>query len=242
MSDAQLERREHWRRWHMGELTPSRPSLAQEHPREFRVQPQLRELRETARAQAHREGYAAGLAQGRDEGYEQGLVEGREAGKTEWDSRRRELLEPLVALADNLKHALAQLDTDIGEQLTDVTLAAARQLAGEALDAHPEYVLERIRGLLRDEPIFSGTPRLWLHPDDLALIDDELADELQAAGWKPQPDPQLERGDCHLTGPEGELSATREQRWQSLLARARRTDGPHSEPTAPPATPEAAPP
>jgi flagellar assembly protein FliH len=45
---------------------------------------------------------------------------------------------------------------------------------------------------------------------------------LEAADWRAQPDDTVERGGCRITGPEGELNATREARWQALLARARR--------------------
>ncbi|HET7223002.1 MAG TPA: flagellar assembly protein FliH [Rhodanobacteraceae bacterium] len=211
----------------MGEF--AQPAAAQtgrkrngEHERAFQQQSELRALREQTRAAAHQEGYAVGFAEGREKGFQQGLEQGREAGERELAERRRELVAPLAALIEGLREALDQLDTDIGDSLADVALAAGRQLAGDALQAKPEQIRTLIRELLREEPLFSSQPRLRLHPDDLALVDTQLADELGAAGWKTQADPTLERGGCRVTGPEGELNATREVRWQALLARTRR--------------------
>lgn len=190
--------------------------------RAFRQQAELRALREKTHAAAQQEGYAAGFAEGREKGYAEGLQAGRETGERELAERRQQLVEPLAALIDGLREALDQLDTDIGDSLADVALAAGRQLAGDALQAKPEQIRTLIRELLREEPLFSGQPCLRLHPDDLALVDAQLADELGGAGWKTQADASLERGGCRVWGPEGELNATREVRWQALLARARR--------------------
>jgi flagellar assembly protein FliH len=228
MSDGATEHPQAWRPWRMDELAP--PAAAGQtgskrdagDDRVLKQQSELRALREQTRAAAHREGYAAGFAEGREKGCQEGLQQGRAAGERELAERRRELVESLTALIEGLHTALDQLDTDIGDSLADVALAAGRQLAGDALQAKPEQIRTLIRKLLREEPLFSGQPCLLLHPDDLALVDAQLADELGAAGWKTQGDPALERGGCRVTGPEGELNATREVRWQALLARARR--------------------
>jgi len=229
MSDGASEHSKSWRPWRMEELAPpaadvhahgKSPTGRDAH--DFHQQSELRALREKTRETARQEGYAAGLTEGRDQGYAEGLQAGREAGERELAERRRELVEPLAALINGLREALDQLDTDIGDSLADVALAAGRQLAGDTLQAKPEQIRVLIRELLREEPLFSGQPCLRLHPDDLALVDMQLADELGAAGWKTQADSSLERGGCRVTGPEGELNATREVRWQALLARARR--------------------
>ncbi|HKZ11645.1 MAG TPA: flagellar assembly protein FliH [Rhodanobacteraceae bacterium] len=228
MSDGASDSTKSWQPWRMGELAEAaiaEAAHAGRNPvdeRAFQQQSELRALREKTRAAAHQEGYTTGFAEGREEGYAEGLQASREAGERELAERRRELVEPLVALVNGLREALEQLDTDIGDSLADVALATGRQLAGDALQAKPEQIRTLIRDLLREEPLFSGQPCLRLHPDDLALVDSQLADELGATGWKVQADATLERGGCRVTGPEGELNATREVRWQALLARARR--------------------
>jgi flagellar assembly protein FliH len=94
-------------------------------------------------------------------------------------------------------------------------------LAGEALAANPAQVVDLVRGLLHSEPPMLGKPRLWLHPLDHELVREYLGQELQAAGWVLQPDDQVSRGGCRVTGANGELDATWESRWQAVRQRVR---------------------
>lgn len=213
-----------WRAWRMDEI----PARAEPRGRaaarnESRAVPKDQpDPYAAAREAAQREGHTAGFAEGRAAGYADGFAQGRADGERAFDERRRQLLEPLVPLAEGLRAALDQLDAELADALVDVALAAGHKLAGDALDAHPEQVRALIAELLHAEPLFSGEIRLRVHPDDAALIDATLAGQLDAVGWKVKPDAAIERGGCRLTGPEGELNATRETRWLALLARVRR--------------------
>lgn len=188
------------------------------------------QLRDTARKAGHQEGYQAGHQEGHREGYqagldegrEQGLEQGREIARQQFEDQRRELLAPLAPLADQLRQALIRLDGDIADTLVDLALATGRQLADDSLAAHPEQVRTLIQRLLHEEALFSGKLNLWLHPDDLSLIDEPLTSVLHNAGWATRSDATLSRGGCRVTSAEGELDATRESRWQALLARTRR--------------------
>ena len=117
----------------------------------------------------------------------------------------QEALAPLAALVDEFRSALADLDHAIAEDLVDLALATGRQLAGDALREEPAEILNLVRTLIHEEPALNGKTRLWLHPDDLALVEQELHAEFHAAGWKLHPDDQLSRGGCRVTSPSGEL-------------------------------------
>jgi len=214
MSDAYS-----WRRWRMDELGGDADAGQR---RAARFEAELRALREEAREQARREGWQSGFDSGREEGLAQGLEEGRLAAAEESERQRRELLEPLAGLAGEFSGALARLDEEMAADLAELALAVGGQLAGEALEAHPQQVAELVRTLLREEPTFNGGSRLWLHPQDLPLVEAELERELAASGWQARPDPRLSRGGCRVTGPSGELDASRETRWQQLQERVRR--------------------
>ena len=218
-----------WRRWRMGELDSARdPGAARpaavdaEQRKAFQHQAELQALRNEAREEARREGHREGFEAGRQEGHAQGLEEGRRAGEHETARQRREALAPLAALVDEFRLALADLDHAIAEDLVDLALATGRQLAGDALREEPAEILNLVRTLIHEEPALNGKTRLWLHPDDLALVEQELHAEFHAAGWKLHPDDQLSRGGCRVTSPSGELDATLESRWENLAARVRR--------------------
>lgn len=187
----------------------------------FRRNAELQALREQARQQAREQGYREGFAEAREAGYAAGLEEGRRQGELELQQQLQQTLQPLQGLAAQFSAALAQLDEQIAAQLVDLALVTGRQLAGEALEAHPEQILEIVRELLHSEPALSGQPRLWLHPADLLLVKAHLGAELEAAGWRLQPDGEISRGGCRASAASGELDASRERRWETLVAQIR---------------------
>lgn len=219
-----------WRRWQMDELgAPERARHQRERSRQeairqqaFQRNAELEALREKARQEAFEAGYQEGLEQGKQDGYEQGLSEGRTTGEQEMQRQTHQALQPLLPLAERFREALDSLDDEIAERLVDLALTAGRQLAGEALEAHPETILDIVRELLHVEPALSGRPRLWLHPADLALVKAHLGAEFDAAGWQLQPDDLILRGGCRATSASGELDATLETRWEAVAAQVRR--------------------
>lgn len=221
---------EQWRPWQMDELGRSQEGLpeAQDqriealHRQTARHEAELQALREKARQEASRQGYNEGFAAGKTEGYAHGLEEGRQAGEQELQQQIREALEPLLALSHNFTQALEQLDGQIAEQLVDLALATARQLAGDALKAEPQQILSVVRGLLHSEPALTGQPCLWLNPADLPLVKTHLGDELDAAGWQLQPDARIARGGCRASSANSELDATWEARWAEITRQVRK--------------------
>ncbi|TDR56113.1 flagellar assembly protein FliH [Halomonas ventosae] len=226
-----------WRRWEMEALSlPERRRAqaeaeiqARDAARQAQADEHLRQARERALAeeqeQARRAGYEAGFAQGQEEGHRegmaQGLAEARETAHKELERELREALSPVADLADSFRQALARLDEEVANRLVTLALTVGRKLAGEALQASPEQVLESVRALLHAEPEPLGHPRLWLHPEDLGLVEEVLGAELEAAGWTLQPDDAISRGGCRVTSRSGELDATLETRWESIRAQVR---------------------
>lgn len=220
-----------WRRWQMGELRRPAPAARPEHEEasrqareaEARRQQQaLDALREQVRREAREEGLREGREEGRREGHAQGLEEGRRLAEEELEQRIEETLSPMAPLARRFGEAIETLDEAVAEELVELALATGRQLAGDALKARPRQVLELVRALLHTEPPLIGQQRLWLHPLDHRLVAKHLGDELEAAGWRLQPDDQLSRGGCRVTSANGELDATWETRWQAIQDQVRR--------------------
>lgn len=231
-SPSHPEQSASWRRWQMGELQAesrrseaewaAKPAEDAARQERFRRQTELKALRDKTLREAHEEGFKAGFEEGRAQGQAQGLEEGRNEAERELKQRTREVLEPLKPLAEQFAEALAVLDEEVANELVELALATGRQLAGEAMKARPRQVLELVRALLHTDPPLTGQQRLWLHPQDHKLVEEHLGQELAAAGWKLQPDDQLNRGGCRVTSASGELDATWESRWQTVKAQVRR--------------------
>lgn len=216
-----------WQPWRMAVLpseAPPTPDLDEaqaeaQRKHAFQRKLELQARRDKVRQEAQRQGHEAGFAAGQAEGYAQGLEQGRLAGEASLQEQIHATLEPLRALCENFDQALRQLDGQLLAQLTEVALAAARQIAGEALQAQPQQVLHRVQALLQHEPALTGKPRLWLHADDLPLVRDALGEPLEAAGWSLLADSALARGGCRVSSASGELDASLETAWAGIRSR-----------------------
>ncbi len=124
----------------------------------------------------------------------------------------------LLALAQALPAALRSAERELAGSVLALALDLGRQLAGAALKVDPDCVLAVVRDLLGSEPELSGAPRLLLHPDDAALVREQLGEELRQAGWSLQADAAITRGGCLVKSASGELDASVETRWQRVEA------------------------
>jgi flagellar assembly protein FliH len=124
---------------------PEDQGVPQPHRRELEqaraeCQQQCEELRLEAQQQGHSEGFQAGKAEGR----ELGLAEGRAAAQAELDQVRTELQSALAALIEARQRMLLDLELDLSE----LVILLAGELAGGAVEAEPERVVELARQAL----------------------------------------------------------------------------------------------
>lgn len=207
-----------WQRWEMGSFTnpdleevlapppPPVPVLVPIEPVRLFDEAELERLRAAARQ--------AGAAEGRAQGHAEGRLEGRAAGLEEM----RQEAAQLLALAQTLPAALRSAERELAEGVLALALDLGRQLAGTALKVDPDCILAVVRDLLASEPGLSGAPRLLLHPDDAALVREQLGEELREAGWSLQADAAITRGGGMVKAGSGELDASVETRWQRVEA------------------------
>lgn len=243
MSDThspKFDRHGDWRRWQMEELGSTTSQRANDsgvptaHQRKVQAaqkaaeQARQREEQERQaeydriRQQAEEDGYKAGFERGQQDGLAKGLDEGATQAQTELTEQVRLTVTPLQNLAKQFSDALERIDETIAHDLVELALATGKQLASDALQESPEQVLAIVRELLHTEPPLVGQQRLWLNPDDHALVEEHLGSELRAANWKLQPDDQLARGGCRVTSAQGEIDATFESRWHTIQAQSRK--------------------
>jgi flagellar assembly protein FliH len=212
-----------WQRWEMADVLQADaqqtagdaeapaplaagPALAELEPKLLIDETELQRLRQQAQEDGAGEGFRQGHAEGWQEGYQAGL----EMAQNEAGSLR--------ALSLALPDALRLAEKELADDLLTLALDIARQVVRQALAVEPQLILAAVRELLQTEPALSGTPRLLLHADDMALVQQYLAEDLQAAGWLLRSDPAITRGGCRVQASSGELDATMETRWQRVAA------------------------
>lgn len=212
------ERLSAWQRWEMTsiaeELSPKPheekacPDTALEP-----LEPALL-IDEAELARLRLEAQQAGEVEGRQQGFTQGHSEGYAAGL----ALAQEQAEALRTLLLALPAALRSAEREVADDLLTLALDIARQMVRQALPIEPQPILTLVRELLHTEPALNGTPRLLLHADDAALVQQHLADDLQAAGWRIRTDLSITRGGCRVHAASGALDATLETRWERVAA------------------------
>jgi len=227
---------EAWRRWEMDsvELAPSDAVAEEALPSTLDPLPD-HILDEIAwlKSQAKKEGHAQGLAEGREEGLQLGLAEGRAQGQEEGraqglESGMQEALEAgraqtetearkLADLLETCAQALHEVEAEAGQALIRLAISISQQVIRSTLAVEPEKILETIQDILHLDGGQEGLLRLRVHPDDLALIQEHLADDTAARHWRLQADDTIERGGCLAETALGSIDATLPTRWQRVV-------------------------
>lgn len=155
--------------------------------------------------------------QAQQEGYREGLEQGRAQGYRDGQEQVKQEAQQLNVLLTQVNEALQGLDQAVSQQLLDLALGVARQMLRQALAVRPELILPVVAEAINSFPQANQHPQLFLHPRDAALVRANLEAELAHGHWRVLEDEQIEPGGCRIETAHGELDATLERRWQSVL-------------------------
>jgi flagellar assembly protein FliH len=145
---------------------------------------------------------------------ELGYQEGIRSGLQQVEEQTRALLLSLGAATGSWngekQAALRELENQAA--------LLAYQLAGALVDAQLSTTPELVQGIVKGalgEVSEADSVTLFIHPDDLALLDEQL---LQVAGQHLvlRADPGITRGGCRVESQVGDIDATREGRQEYL--------------------------
>jgi flagellar assembly protein FliH len=184
---------------------------------------------ERIREQAFREGEAEGKEKGRLEGIEEGkkLVEStfEQRVKEEASTNIKAAQAPLLELLHTIHDDVPKLDTTLAQHILDLSLVLAQQMTCHAIHFNKKNilaVLEDAIGVLPREA--RGWLQIYVHPEDGALLREALEGHPYADEQRILDDDGIQRGGCRLASRIGELDATLEGRWKTLLKNLGRDD------------------
>ncbi|WP_157313972.1 FliH/SctL family protein [Chitinibacter sp. GC72] len=146
--------------------------------------------------------------QAHEEGYQAGLAEGRVQSAAE--------LQQLTGLLAALTDTMQQTETALADSVLELALLVAQQMIGDELRQHPKQLLAPIRDALSAIPTPTSPAKLFLSPDDLQLLEQDLQYELPADVWKLLPDQQMSSGSCRIETPNTQLEFSLASRWKKI--------------------------
>lgn len=227
-----------WHRWEMSPLekgafvSPPRPSsrsqVAHEpspasvkkkiaNPAPDREAEIKRQLFEIAKQEAREEAWKTAYDAGYQAGYESGEREAKSHEASLLTAHLTEKLEPIELLVTHFAKALSDYQDTRTQAVTELALETGRQLAGHALTLSPEYIVDDVQAMLNEEGHGAESLRVYLCPDDLALVQERLHGMFEQAQWQLRGDSALARGDCRLETDQHTRISTRHDRWQRLM-------------------------
>lgn len=202
MSDSlPLAKQSAWQRWELGSLAAEpEPRIDPETAARLETERQAAAIAAQLRSEAQAQGYAAGVAAAREEN------------------------ERLAALLAAFSDHAARHEQALADEVLDLALAFARQLAGDALAARREFLLPIVADALRQLPQATQRVELRLHPGDLALVRERLPAEAEGPRITLVADASIAPGGCQLDSAQASLDATLATRWRRLVAALGRAD------------------
>ncbi|MDE1903217.1 MAG: hypothetical protein KGI46_05125 [Alphaproteobacteria bacterium] len=168
----------------------------------------LEALRAEQAAAGYAEGLARGLEEGRAQGHSEGLDTGRRAAEVEAAAAAGRVAKVLAALGGEI----SVLDDAVEDAVVALALELARRIVGVEVTRNRAALGGLIQQVLGEIPIDTGTPRILLHPDDLAALRTQVPD-LGSGKVELVADDSMEAGGCRVLA-DGIDNATRpDRRW-----------------------------
>lgn len=130
--------------------------------------------------------------------YQEGLQRGHADGYAAGQKAALAQVQRLQALIDHIARPLVHLDDEIERALVDLAAAIARRILHQELSGAPEQVLAMVRDALSGLPPQLRSVRLRVHPEDAALLREQLVAPPDVKDFEIQPDGTLKRGDCRV--------------------------------------------
>lgn len=161
---------------------------------------------ERIQKQAYKEAY--------DAGYKKGQQEGLRAGQNESEYK----IKLLGDLLESLVRPFEELDDAVEQQLVSLSLAIARQLVRRELKADPAQIIGVVHEALAMLPVGSRDIKVCLHPDDVVLVREMMAQTESDRNWSLENDPALTRGDCRILTEVSQVEATLEKRLATVVS------------------------
>lgn len=228
---------DHWALWEMEafELPADHPNAPKPKSEELdmvAILAEIDKLRALAIEQGKAEGYAVGHQQGietgRDEGFKEGFEQGENKGH---DKGYKEGYEAgsvqsqgetakLAGLAASSAKAINHLHEELGQALLALAVDVAQHVLQTELREYPEHLIPLIKEVLKDVEQTDQAVTLALHPDDLPLVEQHLAEDLaHNPSWRLKADETIRAGGVEVKSTLGQIDATLETRWRRALSR-----------------------
>ena len=185
----------------------------------------LEEIRQSAYQegleQGHQEGFSKGKEEGLEAGFKEGKAQGVDAGHQEGLARGQAEIEERATRLDALMRLLhepqQQIDSQVEQELVELTEQLARAVVHHELQTNPAILLQTLKEAIDLLPFQQQTVRIQLNPADQDLIQQTYSDDqIEQRGWRLEAEPALAMGDLRLLTEQSDISIHMQQRMNKV--------------------------
>jgi len=150
----------------------------------------------------------------RQGGYQDGYRDGLAALEGFKQSFAQQMSTQIGTLLKNFDAQLAGLEQQMAQALAHAATQLARQVVRDELVTHPELVAAVAREALASLLHSARHVTLLVHPDDIPLVAQGAADDIERRGARLMASLQVARGGCRVESDVGVIDAEIETRWR----------------------------
>ena len=154
----------------------------------------------------------------RQAGYQDGYRDGLAALESFKQTFAQQMAAQLAPLVTGLDQALGELEHQIAQSVARTATALARQVVRSELVTRPELVAHVAAEAVNAVLLSARHIRIFVHPDDLPLVQAGAGDALASRAATLQVDATLARGGCHVESDLGSIDARIDSRWAKAAA------------------------
>lgn len=162
--------------------------------------------------------WLARVSEARQQGWQDGHRDGLEALEAAKRQFAQQTSHQMTALLASTQAQWDALEQQLAGAVMTTAVLLARQVVRSELAQRPELIAEVAQQAVDAMMASARQLRLRLHPQDLALVELALGDELKARQVVLQPDDSLEAGGCLLESELGKVDARIASRWAQAAA------------------------
>lgn len=182
---------------------------------------QLQEITEEAEREGRERGYQEGYQQGASAGEGKGLKLGEHKAYEETKAELEEKMQHLNNLVKALHEPVEQQDSALEHQLVEMAIQFAKHLINKELSVDPSSLFKLVERAVASLPAGSDHLRLYLHPDDLELVQEAFANH--GHQWRFFTDDTLSRGGCRVESEQSLVDFSIEKRLTQMLQEVEQT-------------------
>ncbi|MEK9589200.1 MAG: FliH/SctL family protein [Gammaproteobacteria bacterium] len=135
--------------------------------------------------------------------YDEGFAAGERDGRAEGLRQTQSGADGFIRLLAGIDQPLAQMDEQIALQLAELASVVAAEMTRGLIRLEPSELTQMIQQLAETLPSDQHPPKLFLHPEDHALVApyiEALADGHPLKAWPLYEEPSLEPGESRIQG------------------------------------------